>query len=67
MKRPLLAALLAIAFAAPALANDSTAELAAGGLVLTRTDAIEMRKTNWRPENDLWILILKPLPPEAFQ
>ena len=28
--------------AAPALANDSTAETAAGGLVLTRTDAIDM-------------------------
>jgi hypothetical protein len=43
MKRPVLAVLLAAALAAPALANDSTAELAAGGLVLTRTDAIEMR------------------------
>jgi hypothetical protein len=29
--------------AAPALANDSTAELTTGGLVLTKTDAIEMR------------------------
>lgn len=36
-------AVLATLLAAPALANDSTAELAAGGLVLTRTDAIEMR------------------------
>lgn len=36
-------AVLAALLAAPALANDSTAELAAGGLVLTRTDAIEMR------------------------
>jgi len=43
MKKPILAVLLAIAIAAPALANDSTAELAAGGLVLTKTDAIEMR------------------------
>jgi len=43
MKRSLLAAALATALAAPALANDSTAELAAGGLVLTRTEAIEMR------------------------
>lgn len=43
MKKPALAALLATTLALPALANDSTAELAAGGLVLTRTDAIEMR------------------------
>lgn len=43
MKKSALAALLAAVLALPALANDSTAELAAGGLVLTRTDAIEMR------------------------
>jgi len=44
MKRSVLAAaLVAAVLAAPALANDSTAELAAGGLVLTRTDAIEMK------------------------
>lgn len=43
MSKTALAALLAILLATPALANDSTAELAAGGLVLTRTDAIEMR------------------------
>ena len=43
MKMTILAAALAALLAAPALANDSTAELAAGGLVLTRTDAIEMR------------------------
>ncbi|AQR73658.1 DUF4424 domain-containing protein [Sphingomonas sp. LM7] len=42
MLKPLLAACALLACAA-ALANDSTAELAAGGLVLTRTDAIEMR------------------------
>lgn len=44
--RPLLrsAALAAcLAFAAPALANDTSAELAAGGLVLTKTDAVAMR------------------------
>jgi len=35
--------------AAPALANDSSAELRAGGLVLTRTDAIEM------DEEDLYV------------
>ena len=43
MKKTILAAALAALLAAPALANDSTAELAAGGLVLTKTDAIEMR------------------------
>lgn len=43
MKKTILAAALAALLAAPAMANDSTAELAAGGLVLTRTDAIEMR------------------------
>lgn len=43
MNRIVLAAALAAALAAPALANDSTAELAAGGLVLTRTRAIAMR------------------------
>jgi len=43
MKRFLLAAMTAIALATPANANDSTAELAAGGLVLTRTDAIIMK------------------------
>lgn len=32
-----------LACTTPALANDSTAETAAGGLVLTQTDAIEMR------------------------
>lgn len=46
----LLPALVALPlFAAPALANDSTAELRAGGLVLTRTDAIEM------DEEDLYV------------
>lgn len=34
--------LAAVALAAPALANDSTAEHAAGGLVLTRSAAIDM-------------------------
>lgn len=43
MRKSLLAAVLAVAIAAPARANDSTAELAAGGLVLTTTDAIQMR------------------------
>jgi hypothetical protein len=39
----LVVALAALCIAAvPALANDSTAELATGGLVFTKTDAIEM-------------------------
>lgn len=42
MKRFLLAAAVAAVLAAPARANDSTAELAAGGLVLKQTDAIAM-------------------------
>jgi hypothetical protein len=40
---PIIAAALALGIAGPAGANDSTAELAAGGLVLTKTAAIEMR------------------------
>lgn len=44
MKRQaILAAMITALLAAPALANDSTAELAAGGLVLKTTDSIEMR------------------------
>ncbi|MCF8503465.1 MAG: DUF4424 domain-containing protein [Caulobacter sp.] len=43
MKKTVLACALAALLALPVLANDSTAELAAGGLVLTKTDAIEMR------------------------
>ena len=45
MKRmgALFAAVALAALAAPALANDSTAELAAGGLVLRQTSDIEMR------------------------
>jgi len=44
MKRTLFAAAMAAAVVtAPAMANDTTAELAAGGLVFTKTDAIEMK------------------------
>lgn len=53
MKRPILAAALAALVALPVLANDSTAELAAGGLVLTRTDAIEMRSEDLFISEDL--------------
>ena len=42
MLRFVLTAMLA-ATAAPAFANDSTAELGTGGLVLSRTDAVEMQ------------------------
>lgn len=44
LSRALLSAMLAFAAASPALANDSTANLAVGGLTLTTTDAIEMRR-----------------------
>ncbi len=43
MKRLVLAACAALALSGAATANDSTAELAAGGLVLTRTDSIVMK------------------------
>ncbi|ORE93771.1 DUF4424 domain-containing protein [Aurantimonas sp. 22II-16-19i] len=42
--RGFFSALLLFVCAGPALANDSTANFAAGGLVLTKTDAIEMRR-----------------------
>jgi hypothetical protein len=42
MLRFFLAAMLG-ATAAPALANDSTAELGTGGLILSRSDAVEMQ------------------------
>src|SRR5450755_135515 len=35
-----------IAATTPCMANDSSAELAAGGLVLTKNDAIEMESEN---------------------
>jgi hypothetical protein len=38
----IVAPLVALALAMPALANDSTAETATGGLVLTRSNAIDM-------------------------
>jgi hypothetical protein len=38
-----LIATMFLAFCSPALANDTTAEIAAGGIVLTRSDSIEMR------------------------
>lgn len=53
MKTSILAAVLAALLAAPVLANDSTAELAAGGLVLTRTEAIEMRSEDLFISEDL--------------
>lgn len=40
---PFLAAALALPLAVPATANDSTAELTAGGLVLRQSDTIDMR------------------------
>jgi len=41
--RGLIAVLAALVVAAPALANDSVASMGAGGLILERTDGIEMR------------------------
>ena len=43
MTRIILAAAAALALAAPALANDSSAELKQGGLVLVRNPGVEMR------------------------
>ena len=52
----LAAALVAAVLAAPALANDSTAELAAGGLVLTTTDAIEMKSEDlFISQGEVWV------------
>ena len=42
------AILAAVALAAPAAANDSTAEHSAGGLVLTRSDRIDDAKLRER-------------------
>jgi Domain of unknown function (DUF4424) len=44
MLRRLLSALMLTAAAAPALANDSIAELGTGGLVLSRSDVVAMEK-----------------------
>ena len=43
-RRGRLAAALSLALAAPAAANDSSSELAAGGLVLVKTDRIAMQR-----------------------
>jgi hypothetical protein len=43
MKKLVLGAAMAALLFAPAAANDSTAELATGGLILKKTDSIEMR------------------------
>jgi len=42
MRKSLVSTLAGVLLGAPAAANDSTAEMAAGGLVLRKTDAIEM-------------------------
>src|SRR5579871_4486292 len=41
---PWLVLVAALAGARPAVANDSSSELAAGGIVLTKTDAIAMQR-----------------------
>ena len=43
MKRIILAAAAALVMAAPAMANDSSAELKQGGLVLVHNPGVEMR------------------------
>src|SRR5437588_480782 len=43
MRYPTVLVLMLIGAAAPALANDTSAELAAGGLVFVHHDAVEMR------------------------
>jgi hypothetical protein len=48
MIRPAIAFVVATAAAAPALANDSSAELTSGGLVFVRNDNIEMRSEDLR-------------------
>lgn len=79
MPRPasFAAAIFVMAPLGPAQANDSTAHLAAGGLVLSRTDAIEMRSEDLfvstekirvyyrfynRTENEITTLVAFPLP-----
>src|SRR5262245_54336329 len=67
----------AAVIAAPACANDSTAELATGGLVLTRNDDIEMRAEDLfvsareisvryrffnRASRDVTVLVAFPMP-----
>ena len=52
MKRTILVA-ICLSNAAPALANDSSAELAAGGVVLTKSTGISMES------EDLWISVDK--------
>ena len=42
VKRSFLAAALSLPFAGPAAANDSMAELSAGGMIYVRTDAVAM-------------------------
>lgn len=52
MTAPILAIALVLAFAGWARANDSTAAFAAGGLVLTETDAIELVSEDLRLARD---------------
>jgi len=72
-----LAALAALLLAAPAVANDSVASMGAGGLVLGRTDGIEMRSEDLyvsareirvhyrffnRTDHDIATLVAFPMP-----
>jgi hypothetical protein len=77
LNRGVAAVLAAILLAAPAAANDSVASMGAGGLVLQRTDGIEMRSEDLyvsaaeirvryrfynRTERDIATLVAFPMP-----
>lgn len=77
MRMKAFAVAVVLLSAAPALANDSTAELATGGLVFTKSDAIEMRSEDLfistreirvvyrfvnRSPNDVVTLVAFPMP-----
>ena len=77
LNRTAAALLAAVLLAAPAAANDSVASMGAGGLVLGRTDGIEMRSEDLyvsareirvryrfynRTDQDISTLVAFPLP-----
>ncbi len=77
LNRPLLALLGALCLAAPATANDTVASMGTGGLVLSRTEGIEMRSEDLyvsareirvqyrffnRTDHDISTLIAFPMP-----
>lgn len=77
LRRGLLVALAAVLLAAPATANDSVASMGTGGLILQRTDGIEMRSEDLyvsareirvrykfynRTDRDITTLVAFPMP-----